>query len=660
MTQSVRLVGRHFQGVVSSGGSSPDSSQDVAKVFPERARIVVSDGAGDTGGAAGEWAGILALCYGSAQEMVGGAAPEWLDRAVQAWNHASNLSRFDVGRGAVNQQELALLQTGVNASFIGAAFDDRRGALFLNWVAAGDCEAFLFRDGRLQEHGPIFDWRDFSPTARSLNSKTPQPRLLTNREWPLQEGDVLILCSDALGQFILKACDNDGNVPSEVQSLMRCAEWQELRQYVESWRRDHRLRNDDVAIVRVTIQRGQGGGRFSLMQDTRSVARTPIASPVPQQASLPEATVVAAPRNSSGSSARSEVARGGFDEPKIHRPVLYNLIGTFIVGVMVGAILAPKHAWAPQSPDKVAERQTARRRQPMAILANPTTAVVSTASNLTADVGELIKHDATVGGAANEPQSASSTPDAKHARKQRGEAAATRDAAVKEEKGSTKVSASTEPVNEKKALDNAIKAGPVAANSESPTSTIAPSEPVKPAVVSTETAAAILAAQATTAPQVASSTTAGTADPNLTAPRPVQGQSDKSTSANAQPGTAVPCSLPKGTKLYGTAKGETWPLLSVDASHVSCVVDEVTPQDGRHVTLSAWVDAGLIGGDPPLWLSEGRILRPTNVRTAPLGDAGSEALGNVRQSTPFTVGKRAERKGHVWVELRIAAYRSAK
>src|SRR5215217_6416257 len=123
MTQSVRLIGRHFQGVVSSRGSSPDASQDVAKVFTERARIIVADGAGDTGAAAGEWAGMLALCYGSGEDKVPSLEPEWLGRAVDAWNSASNRSRFNVRGAGVNQQELALLQRGVDASFIGASFD---------------------------------------------------------------------------------------------------------------------------------------------------------------------------------------------------------------------------------------------------------------------------------------------------------------------------------------------------------------------------------------------------------------------------------------------------------------------------------------------------------------------------------------------------------
>ena len=60
------------------------------------------------------------------------------------------------------------------------------------------------------------------------------------------------------------------------------------------------------------------------------------------------------------------------------------------------------------------------------------------------------------------------------------------------------------------------------------------------------------------------------------------------------------------------------------------------------------------------------VMRETTERP-PQMDSEIEALsvdplllGNVRESTTFSVGKHAEWKGHLWVELRIAAYRSAK
>lgn len=273
----MRVVGSYFLGVVSSNGLAPDGGQDVARVNSERARIAVADGAGDTGAAAGDWAGILALCYATSRENIPAKAPEWLARAVETWSVASNAFGSAMGDASLNVQELSLLQRGVECSFAGAAFAEGEQGVSIRWVAAGDCELLLFRRSKLVEWAPIRSPEDFSGVAGGLNSLRPDARRLRSGEWNLEEGDVLFLATDALAQFILRESQNEALTSDRIQTLSECREWADLREYVAMWRRaaDGRLKNDDTALVRVSLRHEATGDGFALVRD-----RVPTASPV--------------------------------------------------------------------------------------------------------------------------------------------------------------------------------------------------------------------------------------------------------------------------------------------------------------------------------------------------------------------------------------------
>lgn len=268
------FVGKYFQGVISSQGASPDSLQDVAQIFPQRRIVAVADGAGDTGGSAGDWARILTLCFGSKSDSED--SKTWLSRSVATWGKIANLARLSDSDTVLSRQELNILRKGVDASFIGGTFLELDGKLCLEWVAAGDCEVFLIRGCSLEECGPMSKSEDFKSTAWSLNSQNPNIENITTRTWELKTGDTVLFCTDALAQLVHRAFEQSGNskwVPKEVRALIQVESWERLRELTLDWRSSKTLRNDDIAFVRVDVMKNGSGSDFFILSQNASQSK---------------------------------------------------------------------------------------------------------------------------------------------------------------------------------------------------------------------------------------------------------------------------------------------------------------------------------------------------------------------------------------------------
>lgn len=687
-------VGRHFQGVVSGADLSPHATQDVARVFPERARVVVADGAGDTGAAAGEWAGLLTLCYASSREAANAHESEWLRRAVAAWSEASNARMLKGGVASLNPEELGLVQHGVSASFVGASFEDQDGVPAVRWVAAGDCEAMLFREGRLLEWGPIDDWHDFSTVASGLNSLCAHGQALHGRRWELEDGDVLLLSSDALARFILRACGDGGVAPAEVRALMTCVDWEVLREYVEEWRRGD-LENDDVALVRVTIQQTVRTGRFKLAPDRefpaqlRSEAvRASLGSASARVAGEGREVPRAAKEDRGGPDASSEDGRGlpaaadDADERPVAAASAEEPVGTpdatrwFLVDVRLWpfislAMLVSGFAMGLALP-------VLRTRMQEATVASATEQGTVTHGDL-AGGGEALSAEVSA-----RPSELDDPGDTGRGRDGDSRPSVVDRRGEPDEPGPGRNSARTSSPDlagrDRHVVESVATTSAIAAEGVPPGAAIAP--PPEPAVVEATPVKAApgdsnalpeqpLAAPANepaptvSAPAQAHSgapqqgdgparTAEGSIPPVKPAQHGPQASGQTGASRPEEEASTVPCRLMRGMKLYSTAKGETNPLLVVHADSVPCEIPAGDDESSRRVTFTAW----LLGVDPES-VRQHVLTTYANAWTAPISEPNFRYLGNLRAGTTFTVGRHLTRGGDVWLELQITAFRGA-
>jgi hypothetical protein len=124
-------------------------------------------------------------------------------------------------------------------------------------VALGDCCLFFERDGVPRRAFPMEDADEFGNRPLLIPSRPPIRNVLENApalfEQDARPGDVFLLMSDAIAQWYLRHAWSSLSLRSRLHMLLRQCVWEDLAGFVEHEREAGRLRNDDVAIVRVAL-----------------------------------------------------------------------------------------------------------------------------------------------------------------------------------------------------------------------------------------------------------------------------------------------------------------------------------------------------------------------------------------------------------------------
>lgn len=270
--------------LVPKTGSSPDECEDAIKVAlsPEAGSLfaAVSDGASESF-LAGAWARQLVhgavASMAAADDEPGGQedglsrafVEDLLARTVDQWD--GYISEYQAERAArgrpITWYEQPGLDKGAFATLVAVhlraapAVPDASGAVRC-WVwrafALGDSCLFHLRDDRLVASFPITHSGGFGITPQLLGSRNRDAGLIADRvlttTGELRAGDELLMATDALAAWLLSHPDIDSRGAGKQLGNLADLDHELFTEWVQSERGKSRMRNDDVALIRMRVK----------------------------------------------------------------------------------------------------------------------------------------------------------------------------------------------------------------------------------------------------------------------------------------------------------------------------------------------------------------------------------------------------------------------
>jgi hypothetical protein len=238
-------------------GNQPHEYEDA--LWPARStirvsrtvRCAVADGATEAS-FSGLWAGMLVRAFGRGQIR----SRKFLDALVplQAawWN--------EVSQKPLPWYAEEKLRSGAFSSLLGLTLTEARGDEAVGWsaIAVGDSCVFVVREGELVSSFPIqssdcFDNRPHlisSGPARNAKLET----VLHRDSGQGMTGDTFYLLTDALACWFLARYE-EGNDPwATLNSVGQGGSQKSFAQWMTNERRENRIRNDDVTMLRIRLE----------------------------------------------------------------------------------------------------------------------------------------------------------------------------------------------------------------------------------------------------------------------------------------------------------------------------------------------------------------------------------------------------------------------
>ncbi|MEX5716968.1 hypothetical protein [Geodermatophilus maliterrae] len=248
---------------VAKAGSADSEWEDCTGYDPgdprtgRPARLVVVDGATEAYDAI-HWAGQLVDSFlapdGRAPTLDPAGLDAWFGRQQQLWAGAPRAF-------ASVFEEHKFHESGSFATFLGCELRGLGGP-DPRWVAAaiGDAVLFQERDGRIVAQFPGLGVEDFGVTPEGVSTQpTQRTRMrsaLRTQDGALQVGDHLLLATDALAEWVVRA-SRDGD--ARWRELTSIDHPQVFRDLVDRLRGADDVRNDDVTLLRAHVTPAEAG-----------------------------------------------------------------------------------------------------------------------------------------------------------------------------------------------------------------------------------------------------------------------------------------------------------------------------------------------------------------------------------------------------------------
>jgi hypothetical protein len=222
--------------------------EDAIAVNMQSCRFAVADGATEAFDAR-NWAGRLATRWVQNESAL--TAEDFREWVLQegrelhdSWNGLS-LSWYS--------EEKA--RTGSFAAFVGVELDLQTDAPLWKAIALGDSCLLHCRNEALVKSFPLSRSDSFS-TAPLLVASDPSMHENTMKSLVIESGscengDTLLLLSDGMASWFLERLEKNDFAPNE---FLQTQEDEQLRQFFDEERLKGRMRNDDLAVLRVEIQ----------------------------------------------------------------------------------------------------------------------------------------------------------------------------------------------------------------------------------------------------------------------------------------------------------------------------------------------------------------------------------------------------------------------
>lgn len=210
-------------------------------------RVAVADGATETSFSA-LWAKLLVRSYAE-----GRLSPERFARSLlnlqERW-------RKVVSRKPLPWYAEEKVRSGAAAAFVGVHLTNRAYEGCWEASALGDCCLIQVRGGHVIERFPIKSAGEFSNSPFLVSSNPSasegwQERLRTMSGSWLSD-DSFYLMSDALAAWFMRD-EESGGAPWEILRDLGTADSPAFPDWIGGLRSTHRIRNDDVTLVRVDL-----------------------------------------------------------------------------------------------------------------------------------------------------------------------------------------------------------------------------------------------------------------------------------------------------------------------------------------------------------------------------------------------------------------------
>jgi len=189
-----------------------------------------------------------AVCVSS--EDVGERFKRWAGATGESWEREWS------GRALPWYAE-AKREAGSFAAFAGVEFEENERGLKWCAVALGDACVIHRRADKIIRAMPLDDASKFNATPFLLPSSLERHadiwRHLCVEGGEAQDGDTLLLMTDALAAWYLRMFAEHSSIVTEFEHALAFAHDEELSLLIDAERRAGRLRDDDVAAVRVEV-----------------------------------------------------------------------------------------------------------------------------------------------------------------------------------------------------------------------------------------------------------------------------------------------------------------------------------------------------------------------------------------------------------------------
>ena len=247
----IRVQTRHF--VMPKEGSTPEECEDAVAFDAGALRFAVADGATEAFDA-GRWAARLAEGWVGADiaPLTAAEFGAWLGGQGE-WLHASWEGR------KLSWYAEEKRRAGSFAAFVGLRLEARGRGVGWRAVALGDSCLLQRRGGELLAALPVSDHEAFGstpplvPSSGSLRESALAQ--LVEAEGRAEPGDTFLLVTDALAAWYFESLARRAAAAEEFDSLLAASDNVALSRLVRRERAAARMRDDDVAAVRILIGR---------------------------------------------------------------------------------------------------------------------------------------------------------------------------------------------------------------------------------------------------------------------------------------------------------------------------------------------------------------------------------------------------------------------
>jgi hypothetical protein len=244
-----RVQTRHF--VLPKEGSTAEECEDAVAFDAGSLRFAVADGATEAFDAR-RWAARLAAEWVGAVRapLNAGEFGPWLKEQGE-WLHASWEGR------KLSWYAEEKRRAGSYAAFVGLRLEASGRRMGWRALALGDSCLVHRRGGEVVAAFPLDSHESFNTTPplvpSSEHSREAALARLVEREGRAEPGDTFLLMTDALSAWYLETSGRRDACAEEFDSLLAASENGSLSDLVRRERAAARMKDDDVAAVRVTL-----------------------------------------------------------------------------------------------------------------------------------------------------------------------------------------------------------------------------------------------------------------------------------------------------------------------------------------------------------------------------------------------------------------------